>query len=338
MFLAAVPLLLQVSDATPLVVPLAILFSLLIAHFLPNTVPTEPSRSFRLLPIIYIPLQLAAIIWAARAVARSGATSIDFASLAISIGVCTGVFGVLAAHEMVHSNVRWHNWLGSALLTGMSYRHFRIAHVYGHHRFAATERDASTARIGEGFYAFLTRTLPAQWLEAWRFDRRRCQRKSLPLLRNALVQDVAVMAAVYVALLLIWGWRAAAFLAAESAVGILVLEAFNYVAHYGLSRRVRAGRLEPMADHHSWNSGGTANFLIFNMGRHSHHHRAPSISYEGLASAARAPTLPGGYAGAILLALVPTLWRAVMDPRAMAAGGARESHYALERSPAAATP
>lgn len=146
------------------------------------------------------------------------------------------------------------------------------------------------------------------------------------------------MFATYAALLVLWGWKAAAFLAAESAVAILVLEMFNYVAHYGLERRMRAGRLEAMADRHSWNSGGTANLLIFNMGNHSHHHRAPSISYEDLLPAPGAPMLPGGYAGAILLALVPPLWRAVMDPRALAARGECESGYARESSPAAAIP
>src|SRR6185503_4183455 len=101
-----------------------------------------------------------------------------------------------------------------------------------------------------------------------------------------------IMLMVYTLLFFGFGRQAAAFLAVVSTVAILLLEGFNYVAHYGLMRRVRRGRPEPMADHHSWNSGGAADLLIFNMGRHSHHHRAPSISYEGLEPAPSAPSLP----------------------------------------------
>jgi alkane 1-monooxygenase len=111
--------------------------------------------------------------------------------------------------------------------------------------------------------------------------------------------------------------RGLVFLAAESAVAIAVLEMFNYVAHYGLIReRDAGGRLEPFAPHHSWNSSNVlANPIIFNMGRHSDHHTRPSVPYQTLRYIAEAPELPAGYAGSILLALVPPLWRRVMDPK-----------------------
>ena len=81
----------------------------------------------------------------------------SFIALALSIGVTTGVFGVLAAHELVHGHNRIEHAFGLAMLSGMTYRHFRVAHIFGHHRWAATENDAATARLGEGFYAFLAR-------------------------------------------------------------------------------------------------------------------------------------------------------------------------------------
>jgi alkane 1-monooxygenase len=52
------------------------------------------------------------------------------------------------------------------------------------------------------------------------------------------------------------------------------------------------------------------------MGRHSDHHRRPAAAYQALSEIGNAPELPLGYAGSILLALVPPLWRRVMDPRA----------------------
>ncbi len=103
------------------------------------------------MPNLYVPVQLGVITWAV--VLARGSNGWSFAALALSVGVTTGVFGVLAAHELVHGHHRAERFLGLLMLTGMSYRHFRIAHIFGHHRFAATERDAATARLGESFYA-----------------------------------------------------------------------------------------------------------------------------------------------------------------------------------------
>lgn len=315
-FLLSIPLLYALGNAGPFLTPAAILASLVVATRVKTDVADNASSgAFRLLPIVYIPLQLSVTLWGAHEASRTGA--LGFASLAVSIGVCTGVFGVLAAHEMVHSRENWHRLAGALMLTGMTYRHFRIAHIYGHHRHAATERDASTARLGENFYAFLARTVWQQLAEAYLFEQHRLRANTRFNIGNRIVQDAALMAIVYCGLGTVWGWRAAAFLAAESAVGIVVLELFNYVAHYGLIRNIRDGRLEPFRDHHSWNSSGLGNFLIFNMGRHSHHHREPAISYEGLRRAP-APELPAGYAGSIVLALVPPLWHGLMDQRARA--------------------
>jgi len=316
LFLASIPLLYMRSAAAPLLTPALVLLTLLACEGLGRGKQhaSDSSPLFRVLPVLYIPMQLLVTVWAAHEAARTDSVP-AFVSLALAVGVCMGVFGVLAAHEMVHSRTRWHQALGGLLLTGMTYRHFRIAHVYGHHRFAATDLDPSTARLGENFYAFFARTLWEQPRLAYRFEKRRCRGRPMSLLRNCIAQDAVISCGAYVFLALGWGMRAAVFLALESAIAILVLELFNYVAHYGLSRHTANGKVERFADRHSWNSSGLGNFLIFNMGRHSHHHRAPSISYEGL-KAATAPELPYGYSGSIVLALIPPFWRAVMDRRA----------------------
>jgi alkane 1-monooxygenase len=115
----------------------------------------------------------------------------------------------------------------------------------------------------------------------------------------------------------LWGAKGVLFFVLQSFVAVTVLELFNYIAHYGLRRSAdAAGRFEPLADRHSWNSSNVlVNLLIFNMGRHSYHHARPSISYQDLRYVRTAPELPAGYAGSILLALLPPLWRRVMDVR-----------------------
>jgi alkane 1-monooxygenase len=312
LLLASIPLLFYGLGAAGPFATIAVLLALLIgAEFVSprgDVLKTASTRNFRALFYVYVPLQLVSVLWAADTAAH--ASPLGFASLCLAVGVTTGVFGMLAAHELVHSKRSGERVLGGIMLAGMVYRHFRIAHVHVHHRYAATARDSATARLGEGFYAFLLRTLKGQFLEAWRIER---QRRS-----NRVILDLAIATGSFAAIFALWGWKGAAFFAVQSFVAITVLELFNYIAHYGLSRRADAsGRFEPLADRHSWNSSNVlVNLLIFNMGRHSYHHRKPSIAYPDLQFVAAAPELPAGYAGSILLALAPPLWRRVMDPRA----------------------
>jgi len=117
-----------------------------------------------------------------------------------------------------------------------------------------------------------------------------------------------------------------AFFALQAIIAIIVLELFNYIAHYGLMRAATDHRFEPLGDQHSWNSSNAlANLVIFNMGRHSDHHRHPAHSYERLTAITGTPELPAGYAGSILLALVPPLWHRLMDAQldGLNEGGAR---------------
>jgi alkane 1-monooxygenase len=271
--------------------------------------PVDAARGAgsRWLPRIYILVQLAATAWAALLVVRPETSLLELAGLAASGGVTTGVFGFVAAHEMIHSRDRWERALGLTLLGSVFYMHFRIAHVYGHHRRAATFEDPASARLGEGLYAFLPRSIGGQFREAWAFEARRRG-------PNRMAAYAAMEGAFLVTLALL-GLRTLAFVLAVAVVSITLLESFNYIAHYGLNR----GRAERIGPQHSWNSARRMNnAALFNMGRHSDHHRRTTRSYERLEAVSGAAELPSGYAAALLIALVPPLWRRVMDPRAEA--------------------
>lgn len=279
------------------------------------------SGSSRLFPRLYIVLQLAVTAWIATIIASPKTTWVEDAGLIVSTGVITGVFGFLAAHEMIHSVDRRERALALTFLATVFYMHFRIAHVYGHHRRAATAEDPATARLGEGLYAFLSRTVIAQFCEAWDFEAERLRRIGRPVLNgaNRMLAYVATEALVLLAIGLVSG-RALMFLVVVAILAVALLETFNYIAHYGLSRRIGGdGRAERLSPRHSWNSGKRMNnAALFNMGCHSDHHRAMTKSYEGLEPLNGAAELPSGYAAALVMALVPPLWRRVMDSRAQA--------------------
>jgi alkane 1-monooxygenase len=267
--------------------------------------------AFRLVPFVYVPVQLGVIVWS---VTQAG-EGLSFAALALAAGITTGVFGVLAAHELVHNPKPMSQLFGVAMLSGMSYRHFRIAHVFGHHRMAATDQDPASARLGENVYRFLVRSIAGQYRDAWRIECARLRATEESLIRHRLLSDALVMVSLYIAILVLVGANGVILFAAQSAIGIIVLETFNYVAHYGLKRERGAFGHEPFGAAHSWNSSNRfANAFIFNMGHHSRHHARPTAQYQTLEHDDQASELPLGYTASMLLALIPPLWHQIMDP------------------------
>jgi alkane 1-monooxygenase len=110
------------------------------------------------------------------------------------------------------------------------------------------------------------------------------------------------------------------YLLLQAVVGFSLLEVVNYLEHYGLLRQKREdGRYERTRPEHSWNSNSAAsNVLLYHLQRHSDHHANPIRRYQALRHVEEAPQLPTGYAGMILLAVIPPVWKRVMDRRVLA--------------------
>ena len=113
------------------------------------------------------------------------------------------------------------------------------------------------------------------------------------------------------------------YLVIQAVVGFSLLEVVNYMEHYGMLRqKVGVGerqRYERVDPSHSWNSNNIAtNVLLYHLQRHSDHHANPTRRYQTLRDFQESPVLPTGYAGMIVLAIVPAVWRRVMDPRVLA--------------------
>ena len=69
---------------------------------------------------------------------------------------------------------------------------------------------------------------------------------------------------------------------------------------------------------HSWNAAHKAsNWLLINLQRHSDHHYKPDRRFPLLQTYEEdtAPQLPYGYPVMTLAALIPPLWRRVMNPQ-----------------------
>lgn len=232
--------------------------------------------------------------------------------LTAGVGLAGGLIGMPAAHELMHRRSRTERALAEWLLVLCGYAHFRVEHVGGHHRAAGLPEDAATARAGESLYAFLVRALPAGAGHAWQLERHRLRRQGRApfglhhrVLRGALLSALLAGAAGALA-----GAAGLLFFVAQALLAVGVLEAVNYVQHYGLRRR-------DAHDAPAWNSDTPAgNWLLLGLGRHSDHHRASHRPYPQLRWRPSTPQLPTGLPGMVLLALLPPLWFGVMDPLA----------------------
>jgi alkane 1-monooxygenase len=277
----------------------------------------EGSLFFRAILLTYVPLQLALILWGARIVGGVELAPLEALGLTLSIGLVTGSQGITIAHELGHKSSRLDRRLARVLLVSVSYGHFTVEHNRGHHQRVATPEDPASARYGEGFWRFLPRTLFGSFRHAWQLDRREVTLASA----SSLLAAAALGAA--------FGPLAAAFFFGQSAMAITLLEAVNYIEHYGLQRQQLAdGRYEKVSERHSWDANQwLTNCYLIHLQRHADHHLNPMRPYAALQPRAESPKLPMGYAGMLPLALVPPLWFRVMNPRVPGVQSARRNPY-----------
>ena len=281
----------------------------------------EQDRYYRWCTYLYIPVQYAGLVLACWLWARGGLSVLDSVGLALTVGMVSGI-AINTAHELGHKRASLERWLSRVALAQTAYGHFFIEHNRGHHVRVATPEDPASARLGETFYRFLPRTVGGSLRSAWELERVRLRRldSSTWTFRNDILNAWAMSVVLFAALAVAFGPIVLPYLALQAVVGFSLLEVVNYLEHYGLLRQRREdGRYERTRPEHSWNSNNVAsNVLLYHLQRHSDHHANPVRRYQALRHVHEAPQLPTGYAGMILLALVPPVWRRVMDHRVLA--------------------
>ncbi|RYP88762.1 alkane 1-monooxygenase [Nocardioides guangzhouensis] len=284
----------------------------------------ENDRYYRWITYLFLPLQYAGFVVAFWMIGTGDFGWLAKLGLATSIGAIGGI-GINTAHELGHKRESHERWLSKVALAPVFYGHFYIEHNRGHHVRVATPEDPASARVGENFYQFWPRTVIGSLRSAWRIEKRRYARKKQHPFRigNDVLNAWLMSAVLWVGLVAWLGVGIAPYLLVQAVVGFSLLEVVNYMEHYGmLRRRVGVGerqRYERVDPSHSWNSNNIAtNVLLYHLQRHSDHHANPTRRYQTLRDFEESPVLPTGYAGMIVLAIVPAVWRRVMDPRVLA--------------------
>jgi len=284
----------------------------------------EEDRYYRWITYLFLPIQYAGFAAAFWLLATGDLSVLEKVGLAISIGTIGGI-GINTAHELGHKKESHERWLSKVALAQSFYGHFYIEHNRGHHVRVATPEDPASSRVGESFYQFWPRTVLGSLRSAWRLEKRRYARKGKhPFRLGNDVINAWLMSAVLWGAMVAWlGPEVLPYLLVQAVVGFSLLEVVNYMEHYGMLRQ-KVGvpgkeRYERVDPSHSWNSNNIAtNVLLYHLQRHSDHHANPTRRYQTLRDFEESPVLPTGYAGMIVLALFPPLWRRVMDRRVLA--------------------
>jgi alkane 1-monooxygenase len=286
----------------------------LLERFLPaspmNLSPEEESRRDR--ATVYdvilrsmVPVQLLLLHRFLGLMSHPPGGSLEIAGWVSSMGVACGVIGINVAHELGHRRRTLDRMLARLLLSTSLYWQFFVEHNRGHHKNVSTPGDPESARLGESLYRFWIRSIRDSFLSAWRLDAREMAMGLL--FQGALCAGIGHF----------FGASALLAFLGASLFGILLLQAVNYIEHYGLERgRTATGGYLPVEPRHSWNSDHfLSRAVLFELSRHSDHHAHAGRKYPVLRHLDPSPQLPQGYPAMILLALIPPLWFSVMNPR-----------------------
>jgi alkane 1-monooxygenase len=277
---------------------------------------------YRLPTLIWVPAQYITLIFCTWIATHQNLTLSEYIGLVTGMGIHAGL-GINVAHELTHKYTKLERLAGKASLAATCYLHFYIEHPVGHHWHVATPKDPATSRLGESFYQFWPRTVIYSFISAIKLEEQRLTKQNKPThilfnFENLIFWCFLGPILIIAGLTFMFGnlFQVTAFFLIQSFFGFSLLELVNYIEHYGLVRKeVKPGIYEPVNPLHSWNAPfRVTNYFLFKLQRHSDHHAYPIRRYQILRSFEESPQMPTGYAGMILMAVVPPLWFKVMDP------------------------
>ena len=266
--------------------------------------------------LIILPCILFLIVFGLIVVSDSNISFLIAAALGAAVGMSGGSIGITTAHELIHRQNKYMRGIGVLLLVLCCYGHFRIEHVYGHHKHVATKEDPATARKGENFYFYFIRCVINSVISSWNIEKNILDKKNINtfsiqnrMLHYFMLEIIFLFIAFFIA-----GFNGLVFVFFHSFVSITLLELVNYIQHYGLERKMQNGKYERFTDHHSWNSRHiSANWSTFNLGLHAEHHQSASKHYPLLSQEEKVIEMPANYSIMLIMALIPPLWFFVMN-------------------------
>jgi alkane 1-monooxygenase len=264
-----------------------------------------------------LPVQYIFVVLFLYRISNENLTRFEITGMILSFGILCGNFGINAAHELGHRNLKIEQLMAKLLLLSSFYTHFFIEHNRGHHKNVSTPDDPASARMNEPVYIFWFRSIFGCYVSAWRIQLKLLQKDGVSFFskhNEMLIWNVFQLIFAF-AIYYFFNINVLFYYLLASLTGILLLETVNYIEHYGLTRNWNnKGIYERVQPWHSWNSDHIlGRWMMFELSRHSDHHYKASKKYHTLIYHEKSPQMPTGYPGMMLLSLIPPLWFWVMN-------------------------
>lgn len=277
----------------------------------------EASLRYRLPLLAFFPVQIAIMFFGYGLLTGGTLSGAETAGFTLALALSLAM-GFSLGHELGHHPRPFDRFVGVMMLAPINVPDFYIYHNFGHHHSVATPEDAGSSKYGESLWAFWARSVPRKSINGWRIEARRLARNGLPARswRNRMIWITAAPLAWLVGLTWWFGWGAIPVFIAIFLFSRSLLVFADYVEHYGLCRRkLPNGEYEKVRPAHSWNDSYLISNMIFcSVDRHSDHHANAGRPYQILRHFDDVPQLPVGYISVLLIAMIPPLWRRMVNP------------------------
>lgn len=217
------------------------------------------------------------------------------------------------AHEFAHrltSPARM--FIGQWLLGFALHTSLPIEHIFGHHKNAGFYEDPVSAHRGEGFWVFLVRSFSGTYRNAFAHEKQRLRRqgKTYMSLKNKVFVGYLMQLCLFGIGYLLGGIAGVVALSIAAILSAVILEQFQYISHYGLTRIPGT----TMKAYHSWDfSRLGSNSFMFNQTRHSDHHLSARKEYGALNAADDTVSYPYSPISMLVIVLIPPLFRRVIS-------------------------
>ena len=158
-----------------------------------------------------------------------GQTLANFIVCSLALSQESGLNAVVG-HELFHKKFIVHKVVGIIPYAKVYYSHFYIAHTKFHHKYVATERDPTTAKLNESLYRYFVRNIYGCYQETWNQEMKRAGVS----LSNKAIQCQILHLVLMLTIYKIFGLRSLAFSILTACFFVFLLETVNYIEHYGL--------------------------------------------------------------------------------------------------------
>jgi len=236
---------------------------------------------------------------------QSGISGFNLIGSVLSAGLWAGL-GIIYGHELSHN--RKEGFFVSRLIMALSgASHFTYAHVYNHHLDLGHEDDPATAPRGRNVYshAWLSHAGQSQYSYDLEREKLKKQKKSFFSLSNKWI--LGYLYSLPSILLFVWagGVLGVLSLTVIWAISNFLLEALNFMGHYGLIRE----KGKPVEHRHSWDNDNLfTSWFFIEIGRQGDHHvRGETYFWE--LDDVDAPNYGIGYFSLFVLTLFPPVFR-----------------------------